>query len=85
MKTTEAALTEPEINILSVIKDKKKFRNEVAALYAQLIHFEMVNGIVGFKYEVINKAIIERWSVSGLIYIKEKAWKLSANLTKTKP
>jgi hypothetical protein len=64
-----------ELNIFDAVADKKNKRNDIAVIYEALMrrHFTKVER---YDWEAVNKAIIERWSVSGLIYIKERAWKL---------
>ena len=45
-------------------------RDEVAAWYADIIRFAPLE----FRAQRINAAIVKRWSVSALLYIKRKAW-----------
>ena len=47
-------------------------RDEIAVEYARLL----ANG-PEWPWETLNLAIVDRWSMSGLRYIKEKAWKLA--------
>jgi hypothetical protein len=65
----------------AAIKDHTKlvnlhymFRNDVVPFYASLI-------IAGDDKETvrINNLILTKWKASGLIYIKEKAWKTEVN------
>lgn len=49
-------------------------RDELAVEYAKLLN-EKDSGWDGWP--VLNLAIIDRWSVSGLRYVKTKAWKLA--------
>lgn len=51
-----------------------KNRNEAAVVYAEAIgaHPPGAEG----PWSRINAAIKERWSMSGLAYIKERAWKI---------
>lgn len=61
----------PEKEILDEInnKDFPKKRDAIAVSYFLLLHSpEEVD------WEKVNKAIINRWSLSGLKYIKRKAW-----------
>lgn len=57
-----------EATILNEISHKECKRNDVALTY----YFCMVSS-EDIDYAKINKAIIERWSFSGLEYIKKKA------------
>ena len=47
-------------------------RDEIAVEYARLL----ANG-PAWPWATLNLAIVDRWSMSGLRYIKEKAWKLA--------
>lgn len=49
-------------------------RNEVANEYASLMRH---NGPSWDGYKPINEAILRRWSMAGLHYIKERAWKIA--------
>lgn len=55
-------------DIIKQINDCKT-RNEAAELYADML-FKMK----GASFESVNKAIIKKWSLSGLKYIKKLAW-----------
>jgi hypothetical protein len=55
--------------IMNEIEDKVMTRKVVAHTYAILIQ----KGHQDFK--PINEAILKRWSLSGLKWIKERAWK----------
>jgi len=59
-----------EITILNEISHKECKRNDIALTY----YFCMVSS-EDINYAKINKAIIERWSFSGLEYIKKEAYK----------
>jgi hypothetical protein len=61
--------------IYSEIADKKYKRNHLAETYKEMIRDQLVNRST-FDWPKINAAIIERWSISGLVYIKERAWKI---------
>ena len=57
--------------ILGEIATKSMKRNDIALSYALcMVSSEPVD------WAVVNKAIIERWSVAGLTYIKERAWRI---------
>jgi hypothetical protein len=47
-------------------------RDEVAADYAALIR---AHGSAWEEWRPLNNAIIRRWSLAGLVYIKTQAWK----------
>lgn len=49
-------------------------RNEVAQEYAELL---VSNGPLWPGWKQINAAIMRRWSIAGLTYIKERAWKIA--------
>jgi len=59
----------PQENLLSELDDKTTTRKDVAKSYALL----MKHGH-NPDWEIINKAIIDRWSISALNYIKDLAW-----------
>lgn len=46
-------------------------RDEMAAAYAELLRTEKPSWPT---WIVVNVAIMDRWSMSGLRYVKEKAW-----------
>ena len=55
-----------------------RVRDDVVPLYATLI-WVMNDGEIAFDAPIIravNDRIIEKWSKSGLTYIKTKAWRL---------
>lgn len=55
--------------ILEEIADPKIKRNSIALTYAFCI--KQRNEV---DFGIINRAILARWSMSGLTYIKKKAW-----------
>ena len=57
--------------LLSEIKLRESTRKDIALTYALALVSED-----GTKWMEVNQAIIERWSLSGLKYIKQQAWKL---------
>lgn len=61
-------MTNCEITILNEISHKECKRNDIALTY----YFCMVSS-ENIDYAKVNKAIIERWSFSGLEYIKKEA------------
>jgi hypothetical protein len=48
-------------------------RDEAAEEYAGMLE---LNGTAWAEWHSVNEAIIQRWSVSGLRYVKERAWQL---------
>lgn len=70
MNETKIQLICPERTILEEIKDKQFKRDDIAVTYFMcLCSEEQIN------WAKINHAIINRWSKSGLNYIKKLAWK----------
>jgi hypothetical protein len=60
-----------EKSILEEIADKKATRDSIATTYAFCLKSDEQ-----IDWPKVNKAIMERWSFSGLKWIKEKAWKM---------
>ena len=48
-------------------------RNEVAEVYADALRYE---GLGSEWWRGFNEAIVRRWSLYGLKYIKARAWKI---------
>ena len=67
--------------ILNEIKHKECKRNDLSLTYAFIISSSERDKV---NWSIINKAIIDRWSLSGLYYIKNRAWKLLKNKHDTK-
>ena len=59
-----------ENTLLSEIADKIFKRKDVAMTYRLAI-----DSSEGVNWEKVNRAIMNRWSVSGLVYIKTLAWR----------
>lgn len=59
-----------EAQLLREIADPKMTRDDVALSYAFGIH-----GTEDVDWKRVNEAILERWSMSALHYIKTKAWR----------
>lgn len=58
-------------DLLWAVVDENNKRNDIATKYAlALAQADPV------EWAAVNRAIMERWSKAGLIYIKELAWKL---------
>ena len=51
-------------------------RDNMAYVYAGLI------SILDYPFDKLNAIIIKKWSKSGLVYIKTKAWKILEELNK---
>lgn len=62
-----------EYHILKEIANNKMKRLDIAQTYRILLEEKYRAGKEP-DWNRINAAIIERWSVSALIYIKEQAW-----------
>jgi hypothetical protein len=63
-------LVTAEQTLLEEIADKRMTRGDVALTYA----FALYEGD-DIDWPKVNQAIIDRWSLSALKYIKEAAWK----------
>ena len=59
--------------IMNVVRSAGKVtRKEMAEVYAKAIQIE-----VGYiDWPILNRAIMDRWSRSGLRFIKERAWRI---------
>jgi hypothetical protein len=66
-------LINAEQEIMREIADPKMKRADIAATYAFLIRQQTQERP---DWPKINGAIIERWSMAGLKWIKNRAWKL---------
>jgi hypothetical protein len=64
---SDLALTE----IVTAVNTKTNTRDVIVPLYVRLIRYPFADEIVG----EVNRAIIARWSVAALVYIKDRAWK----------
>lgn len=64
------ALCDPEGTLLSEIADKRMKREDVALSYALALR---AGG--DLDWPAINRAIVDRWSISALKWIKEYAWR----------
>ena len=68
----EAELIGAEIVLLEEIADKRLTRDDVAMTYAFGIR-----GGEQIDWAKVNHAILDRWSMNALKYIKEKAWRIA--------
>jgi len=70
-----------EETIMEMVDDKAFDRDDMAKFYAWMIFEQQV-----FKRKVkakeVNDKILTRYKISGLNYIKEKAWKIYAEMRK---
>jgi hypothetical protein len=66
------SLVDPVGTILAEIADPRMKRNDVAATYAFLVG----EPIDPEDIKRVNHAIVDRWSLAALKYVKERAWKL---------
>jgi hypothetical protein len=66
--------------LLREIADPHMKRNDVAQTYALALCSSWET-----DWGQVNRAIIERWSKSALIYIKERAWKIVRDGRKAAP
>jgi len=66
-----------EQSALTFISNKKNKRNDIAFIYSRLIKLSFKKGWKdSIDFKKVNIEILKRYKVSGLIYIKEKAWKI---------
>lgn len=63
-------LTNPEATLLEEVAMPQITRKTIALTYAYAMRSS-----VPVDFAKVNRAIIERWSFSGLEYIKQLAWK----------
>lgn len=61
---------------------EKLTRDQAAEYYAK---FLTAGQAPNFVFEFINLLIIHKWSVPGLTYIKEKAWKIAKEQATSNP
>ena len=67
----------PEETTIDIIKAPESKREDIVVPYAFCIKQSCcVGSKQDINFKKINKAIIEKWSINALNYIKEKAWKL---------
>ena len=66
------SLVDPEGQLLREIEDKRMTRDDVKATYAfALYQADEVD------FAKVNAAILDRWSMAALRYIKEGAWRMA--------
>lgn len=64
-----------DLFVLSLINNKMVKRKDLVTTYIDLIKQSYADENIRRLFPVINRAIIARWSESGLNYIKTLAWK----------
>lgn len=74
MSRLSVALVDVEAQLLREISDPRMKRDDVALTYAFAIRQAQELG-ESIDYARVNGAIMERWSMAALKYIKERAWK----------
>jgi hypothetical protein len=67
-------MVDPQGVILGNIADKRLKRDDVALTYAFCLRQGLGPGAEEIDFAAINRAIMERWSLAALKYIKERAW-----------
>jgi coenzyme F420-reducing hydrogenase gamma subunit len=68
---TYVEMVNPQGAMLDEIADRRMTRDDVAMTYAFAIRQRDE-----VDFALVNKAIMDRWSLSALEYIKNKAWKM---------
>jgi len=74
---TRAELVDAQGTLLREIADPRMKRDTVAVAYALALRKSFdprLDDVVDFA--TVNRAIMERWSLSALKYIKTKAWRI---------
>ena len=76
---TEKQLTQDQVDkaieeIIEKIKNTENKQSYIIEEYAKLLYHRQSSAGRDFNWPAVNKAIIERWSLSGLERIKEDAW-----------
>ena len=69
----EIELCDCENMLLREIGDKHFYRNDIATTYALAI----MQKTEKVDWAKVNRAILERWSHSALVYIKNRAWAIA--------
>lgn len=65
-------MVDPEGQILREIADKRMTRDDVKLTYAFALYQQ--NEV---DFAKVNRAIMDRWSIAALRYIKDGAWRLA--------
>jgi hypothetical protein len=69
-------LVDPERHLLEDISDRRMTRDDVALTYAFALRQCGPWSSDEVDFAKVNHAILDRWSMSALKYIKTKAWRL---------
>ena len=71
-------LVDPKGTLMDEIADKRLKRDDVAMTYAfALRQIGAPNGMTNDDFAEVNRAIMDRWSIAALRYIKDKAWRIA--------
>ena len=72
-------MNKPTEFIIDLTKDKKLFRKDIAFWYGMALrqNYNPKSKSPKPDWELINEAILGRWSFYGLNWIKELAWKIA--------
>ena len=57
--------------VLAVVADRHKNRDDVVLAYRLCLH----DALEQLDWPKVNRAIVDRWSINGLDYIKRHAWR----------
>lgn len=68
-------LVDPKGTLLREIADKRMKRDDVALSYAFALR--QPQDMTQEDFAEVNHAIMDRWSIAALRYIKDKAWRLA--------
>lgn len=60
-------------DLMAAVVDEKNDRDAMARLYAQGLQ---EHGGDRINWTFVNRVIVERWSQTGLAYIKREAWRI---------
>jgi len=63
-----------EATLLAEIADSRMKRNDIATSYAMALCSSERDSI---DWSKVNHAIIDRWSIAALRYIKDRAWRIA--------
>ena len=67
-----------ERDALNAAANPDTTRELMSSYYADLLRCARIHGVRSIDWRKVNRAILNRWSVSGLNYIKKLAWKRAA-------
>ncbi len=75
MQLTQDQVDKKVEEIIKNIQNTRNKQKHIIEGYAELLYLRQFNAGKDFSWPIINRTIIERWSLSGLKRIKEGAWK----------